>query len=331
MTELLSVFESLGTPAVGDTMRFTAHPIPGCEAHRVAKDSLGRPAILLSVAASDQSTVPVPIILANLSVHHNTQCRVSHSNGSMEYGFYTVVRCVDADPRLHAYFLRVCAPLVLSLGWTPTMLTVSTAIETLVELFTAMTAPPRKSVQGLWAELFVIANSARPRCLVAAWHAAPEDCFDFSLERQRLEVKSSSTRVRQHHFRLEQVCPPSGVDVLIASLFVERAGGGVSFADLYERVRAQVADNAELLLRTDRIVLLTLGETWSGALADRFDWALAKESLAFFDAPSVPKIEGPLPPGVSQVHFLSDMTGVPRADKRHCQAKGGLYEAALPC
>ena len=94
-------------------------------------------------------------------------------------------------------------------------------MDRLIELFRAMTTPSRKSVQGLWAELFLIAQSRQPTILVDAWHMLPEDRYDFAMDDQRIEVKSFSGSLRQHHFSLEQLQPPEGVKTLIASMLVE--------------------------------------------------------------------------------------------------------------
>ena len=329
MIDLLLIFQSLGLPASSKGLQFTALPMPGYEAHRVGKDVGGCPVLLVSVSDSGQVSVPASIILEHLIVQHDMLCRVHHPDGQTEVGSYTVIRCTDADLALQKYFLEVAAPILVSFGISPTMLEVSKAVHALAELFTAMTGAPRKSVQGLWAELFVVTNATRPGHLIGAWHAAPEDCYDFDAAGQRLEVKSSVLRVRQHHFRLEQLWPPLGAEVLIASVLVERAGGGVSLGDLYKRVRLQVAANPELLSRLDRIVALTLGDSWRSAFEDAFDWQLAEASLAFFEPSAIPRIDAAVPLGVTQVQFVSDLTGIPQVDTNNCRAKGGLFEAAM--
>jgi hypothetical protein len=84
---------------------------------------------------------------------------------------------------------------------------------------------PRKSVQGLWAELFLMARLRDPSALVAAWHSQLGDLYDFSAGSQRIEVKSAIGRIRRHHFTLEQVLPIPRTRVLIASVLVERGRG----------------------------------------------------------------------------------------------------------
>src|SRR5262249_52413336 len=103
---------------------------------------------------------------------------------------------------------------------------ISTAIDRLVDLFRKIAATPRKTIAGLWAELFVIARAQDPETLLSFWHVEPDDRFDFSQGKDRIEVKAAQGRHRSHHFSLEQLRPGGGVRVVISSLLVERLQGG---------------------------------------------------------------------------------------------------------
>jgi len=332
MLDLIPLFNSLKTPVAPttDTSRFSAHRIPEYENHRLAKDVLGAPCLLISVADKTSDGKSVPILLEHLSVQHDVDCRITTPDGTTEQGRFTVVQCVGADSSLHAQFLRVLSPVVVMLGSAPSRAQVSNLIGTLAELFRAMTQPARKSVQGLWAELFLIARARDPHTLVSSWHVTPEDRYDFSAGSQRVEVKSASGRVRQHYFSLEQLHPPTGTHLLVASLFVERAGGGTSLEDLLVRVRSHVSDKPSLVLHVDRITHLTLGNTWHRALAERFDFELAKDSLAFFEVQNIPRLPAHSPPGVSEVKFRSDFSLQPCLGSSQLRDLTGLFQAAMP-
>lgn len=192
-----------------------------------------------------------------------------------------------------------------------------------------MSQPARKTVQGLWAELFIIARSGMPAALIRSWHMMPDGCYDFSFGNQRIEVKSASGRIRLHHFTLEQLHPPAGTTLLVASVFVERAGGGVSMISLVEEIRKQVNDDPELLLQLETTVAATLGENWRAAVDDRFDRQLAEDSLQFYESNAIPSVSPNMPVGVSDVRFKSDLTDVAPAVPTTYRALGGLFGAAL--
>jgi len=331
MLNLVALFDAIQPPDVSvcENARFSAQPIPGYERHRLAKDAYDTPSLLISVTDASESRRPIPIKLEHLTVQYDMDCRISQSDGSVEEGRFTVVRCTGVDKALQTYFLRSVGTILVSLGTIPSRLDVAHAIKSLTTLFSAMTEKPRKSVQGLWAELLVIARAYDTATVVAAWHMTPEDRYDFNSGDQRIEVKSTSARVRQHNFTFEQLCPPTGVTLLIASLFVEYAGAGISVMELAEQIRSRVSDNPDLLLHVDQIISLTLGENWRDALEARFDIELAESSLAFFEASTIPAVGGNLPPGVSDVRFRSDLTDCPPAPIQDLRTLGGLFQAGL--
>lgn len=331
MLDLVALFNSFQPPDITaeQTPRFSAQPVPGYEQHRLAKDAHNTPTLLIAVTGAAGKDRSIPIKLENLTVQYDMHCRVSRSDGNIEEGLFTVVRCTGRDEALHIYFLRCIGALIISLGMTPSRLDVAHTIKNLTTLFRAMTEKPRKSVQGLWAELLLIARAPDTAAAVSAWHITPGDRYDFNAGNQRIEVKSTSMRVRQHYFSLEQLCPPTQTTLLIASLFVEYAGAGTSIMELAERIRTRISNHPDLLLHIDQIISLTLGENWRDALEARFDVELAEESLAFFDINAIPTVDRILPLGVSDVRFKSDLTNSPSLNIQDVRALGGLFQAAL--
>lgn len=330
-SDLTVLFDALPSPsiAVGSGARFATLPISDHEFHRVGKDAQGAPLLLIAVADTAGRARPAPIVLEHLTVQHDMPCRVLRPDGTVEERRFTVVRCTGTDSTLRTYFLRLTSTIVAALGTAPSRADVAGAIERLAELFRALAEPPRKTMRGLWAELLVIAQGRDPAALIGAWHTTLEDRYDFSLGSQRIEVKSTTGRARQHHFSLEQLIPPAGTDLLVASLFVEQAGAGISVAELAGEIRARVANDPQAVLHVDRIVALTLGEGWRRAGEERFDRELAESSLAFFEPAVIPAVGVQLPRGVSEVRFKSDLIGCPTADLAYHRAAGKLFRAAL--
>jgi hypothetical protein len=196
------------------------------------------------------------------------------------------------------------------LGKSPASSAVSDAIRTIVELFRALQQPPRKAVQGLWAEVLLIAESSKPETLIRSWHVLPEDRYDFSSGADRLEVKSTGGAQRVHHFSLEQLRPPAGTTTLVASVRVERSGGGASLEELLAALRHRLTIQADLMLRVEVVVASTLGNSLRAGLRERFDLELARGSVALFDIVQIPTITGPIPREITDVRFRSDLTGL---------------------
>ncbi len=329
MLNLAALFSSLKAIPSPEGSHILASPVPGFENHRIARDVQGSPLILIAVPRGRARTRPVPIKLEHLSIQHDMECRISGIDGVIEEGQFTVIACLGDDPVLHTYFLRVLESVVMLLGPTPTRSDITRAVFSLVELFRAMTAAPHKSVQGLWAELFLMARASDVAVMAQAWHTTPEDRYDFNFADQRIEVKSAGNRVRQHQFSLEQLQSPPGVSVLVASIFVERAGSGTSLAEILDKVRVRIGNDLEQLMTLDRIVGMTLGNTWRQAMDERFDYELARHSLAFYETSAIPAVSAKMPAEVSNVRFNSDLSAVNPADIALHRSAGGLFHAAL--
>jgi hypothetical protein len=224
---------------------------------------------------------------------------------------------------LQEHFLLVAGALIAATPPNPQPGMVAAAIETMAELFRALQAPARESVQGLWAEVLLIAESRSPATLAKAWRVAIDDRFDFSSRGARVEVKSARGPERVHYFSLEQLRPPHGTRAFVASIRVEHAGAGTTLEDLLAELRVALAGTPEVLLRLESIVATTLGSTFRTALTERFDRETARASLAYYRVEDIPSIRETLAPGVSDVHFRSNVGSVPRVDPRERVADHG--------
>src|SRR5258706_5853085 len=182
--DLLQVFQSLVLPITAASgNHLSAVPIPGAECHRLAKDASGSPCLL--IRQSPQIASAAPIRLENLLITFDVSCTVVQPGGEPERDTFTIIRCTSSNPALFPHFLRILSPLVAALGPTPTQAAVRRAVSGLVELFQALATPPKKTIQGLWAELVLIRQASDPQAMVAAWHRGPLEHFDFAAGPQR--------------------------------------------------------------------------------------------------------------------------------------------------
>lgn len=310
--ELDQLFQVLvGVPGPeDDRTRLTAIPIPSFERHRLARTSDGAPAILIASRDREHRNYAAPVVLEHLTIQYDADCRIIQPDGAAERGDFTLIGCVDPDPQLREYFLRVAGVVIEAVGVNPSRLEISRTMEALIDLFRALAAPARKSVQGLWAELYLIARSRHPERLARAWHGTVGDTFDFSDGAQRIEVKSATGPARAHHFSLGQLAPPPPARAVIASMFVARAGAGESVQDLLRVLHRRLSDYPQILLRLEAVVAATLGNTIRRALTEAFDRELAEASLAFYRATDVPTISRQVDPRVSDIRFVADLTSV---------------------
>lgn len=327
--DLVQLFDGLPTPTADVGLgRFCALSVPGYPFCAVGKDISGNPVLLIEADNAQPGTAP-PLVLEHLAVIHMVNCHVQSPNLAADDRTLSVIRCTGADRALHEYFLRSLHPIIVSLPPKPSRRQISDAVERLVDLFRQMTEAPRKTVAGLWAELFVIAQAHDPARLLASWHAMPEERFDFALGIDRLDVKSASGGVRMHHFSLEQLRPAGQSRVVIASLLIERMEGGTSVNDFVDAIRGRIADPS-LLVRLDSVVAQTLGQDWRAMQRVRFDLQQAIHSLRFVEASAIPSVHVPVPAEVSAVHFRVDLTQHPLLFPDVLMQESELFRAALP-
>jgi len=288
--------------------------IPGYPAYFIGKDN-GANACLLIAPPDRESRRHAPIRLESLEVAFEVPSVIKQAGKVIE-GAFTVLRCRSNDAEIIRYFLSIGEALLRILGPNPTRVAISEAVSKFAHIFQRMQSPAARSVNGLLGELFLIRQCRNPFQALAAWRLQDTSRFDFNTGSVRLDVKTASGRQRIHTFSYDQCNPPSGTTAIAASLFVEQAAGGISLQEIVREVEGLVATNTELVLKLHDTVAETLGRSLREALSIRFDQRLSASSLQFFDLRSVPAMRSEPPPGVSDIHFRSDLSSTPQANLR---------------
>lgn len=305
MDDLLEIFRKMEpSPGRCDGPRvFLTKAIPNSETHRISKTFEGRPCVLLACNEHSNSVVPA-LRLRHLHAEYNVLATVDDGHAGTAPQRFAAITLLLEDDLMVGAFLRFAALLANTVGANPNSTEVFHAVSQFASLLQALTRGPRKSTQGFWAEMFVIHASHQPDLWIDAWHNDPQEVYDFCFSSVRVEVKSAGSRVRRHRFSLQQLRPPAAGQVLVASLFVEPSRGGLTIADLAAQLRVKIA--LEQAVKLDRMIAETLGDNISDALQMKFAMDLAKESMLFFPASSIPCI-AEVPDGVEEVSFISHL------------------------
>jgi hypothetical protein len=316
---LHELFAELPVPS-GSTTAFVARRIDGSDL-RLARGRSGAPALLLPTAVSGSG-----VRLSNLTFTPHVACGVSQEDGTKVKQEIGVLECLSDDPELHRYFLQLIVTFVDTYRAAGNQAdAVEVALRHIVELFRAIQLPGNTTIQGLWCELFILASAGNKVAACEAWHALPHDLYDFAARDQRLEVKSSSTGIRAHRFSLPQLAPPPALKVIVASFLLSASGSGLSVLDLWKRV--DVALPVTLRRRLESQIAAALGSEWRNANRLAFDPRDAVNSLRFYHARDIPRVDPAVPMGVSEVRFVSDLTGAPAMSAKNLTSEGDLFEA----
>jgi len=293
-----------------DGDKYNVISIPGMS-HKIGASSEGYPKFFVRTNTSVSSVQNV--VREILSVEYNVPCQIRDNEGNTQNDFFSIITLRSLDQPLQSYFVEIFSMMLYKLPPEPSRRELSVEVENLIAIFSALTQPPRKKIQGLWAELLVIERSSDPATLIASWHSSPSAKYDFTSGRDKIEVKSTSSEERVHRFSLDQLNPGEHSSLIIASVIVRESGpafDGLSVKGLYQRICEKVTDiEAQLKLYT--IIANTIGSDIDKFDSLCFDYTGASDSLAFFDYHDVPCIsKESVPASVSEVRFSSDLTGL---------------------
>lgn len=317
----VELFGKLSEPNEEDA--FSAMSLPNRQALRLAKDSQERPALLVPVDRSGGSGTPIE--LRNLRFDPSLACKIQNKDGGTDVRTLAAIRCFTNDSELKLHFLRVLDVLIRDIGQHPSESDLKSLVDGFVELFQSLERPTGRTIQGLWCELFVIANAKDVSAAISSWHSNPRDLFDFSREGAALEVKSSLTGVRQHNFRLEQLINGTNMSTLIASVLLSKDDRGESVADLWDSISNSSSCESTQREKVLRVIAASLGRDWRHAYRMRFDSRSAKDTLRLYKAIDVPKVPLPIPDVVSEVRFRVDLSDIEPVRIDHMRAMDSLF------
>lgn len=325
---LIELYHSLEFPEGGDDKTFNAIPIPENQNFRIAVNFECNPVLLLSVADNVKGgSVLKNFRLKYLRLEQNVSCKITE-NGKSSFQTFTVITFTSDDRNLQEYFLRISETLIKSLGNKPTQQQVLDSLNKFVEVFRSLTDAPTNTVHGLWTELFLIDNSKNPIVLLNYWHHIPEEKFDFNSEEEKIEVKSNSNFERLHTFSSEQLNPPAGTQVFIASIFIRQNSNGQSIQQLVESITTKIHNDTDLTEKLNSIVFRTLGNSLEQSIKIKFDYSIAKDSLQFYKQEDISKIEKiHIPNDVSEVRYRSDLTHIQPVKIEKLVSKQSLFSA----
>jgi len=306
------IFEKFQTLAKSNqaTNGFEVIPIADTN-HKLGVSKEGYPKFF--VCTNDTTSSTPNTTLDILSVEYNLSCTFVDDDNTHIAHHYTVITLRSVDRTLQEDFFDIAMMMLSRLAPIPSKRDIAIEVENMISIFSAMACPPRKKIQGLWMELLVIEKSYMPETLINAWHESPTAKYDFTMGRDKVEVKSTSSETRIHHFSLDQLCPSTHSRVVVASAIVResaRGNGGLSVRDLYDKICGRV-NSVDARMHITKVIAETIGTDIHRLNEVFFDYVEACDTLRFYDANEIPGVDkSGVHPGVTSVGFNSDLSGV---------------------
>lgn len=265
------------------------------------------------VCTDDTTSTTPNTTLDILSVEYNLSCTFVDEKDTKTSCHYTVITLYSVDHILQEVFFDIVIMMFARMSEIPSKREIAIEIENLISIFSAITCPPRKRIQGLWTELLVIDRSYIPEILIKAWHESPTAKYDFTMGRDKIEVKSTSSETRIHHFSLDQLSPSTHSRVVVASAIVRESAqskDGLSVRDLYDKICNRV-NSLDARMHMMKVIAETIGTDIHRLNEIFFDYVEASDTLRYYDSKDVPRVdkEG-IHPNVTGVGFNSNLSGI---------------------
>lgn len=246
-----------------------------------------------------------------LSVEYDMLCNIIENDIAVDNKRFTIITLRSENEQLQKMFIDVFLMMLKMLPAKPTNMMIASKVESLLSIFSKLKRRPIHKLQGLWAELLLIEQSIDPSTVAKAWHSQPESKYDFTMGRDKVEVKSTSSEQRLHRFALDQLNPSENSRLLICSVVVRESakdGNGLSVYDLYDSICMKISED-EIKLHIYEVMSDTLGSDFFSAKKKFFDYTEACDSLSLFDYIDVPKInKSNIPEFISDVKFCSNIS-----------------------
>lgn len=303
----------------------TVESVPFSNHHKIGISSDGYP---LFFVKCDNQSKSININLELISVLFSQDCNIKEREKNSNE-IYTIVVLKTLNRDLQQYFTDVFSIILQQLEPIPTEINLYREVRKVIDLFSSITKPPVKSIQGLWAELLVIEKASNPEYLINAWHISPSDKYDFNDSKDKIEVKSTTKSKRIHRFSIEQLNNNIGSDLLIASVFVIETGTGKSILNLRDIIISKISD-IKLQLKLNEMIYKTMGNEYEKLGDIFFDYQQASDSLSFYKVIDIPHIHThAIPVQVSNVTFDCDLSSVPTVLERVYNIQDSLLFKSL--
>ena len=277
--------------------------------HKLGCSEDGFPKFFL--VTSDNASMMHNLNAELLSVEYNMLCNILEKDVQIDNQRFTIITLRSDNEQLQKMFVDVFLMMLGMMPKKPSNILIASKIESLLSIFSKLKRKPVHKLQGLWAELLVIERSKDPVTIAKAWHSQPESKYDFTMGRDKVEVKSTSSDNRVHRFSLDQLNPSDSSRLLVCSITVRESAkdqNGLSVYDLYDSIGTKIIDN-EVRLHVYDVMMETLGSDFYMARKKYFDYSEASDTLCFFEHTDIPKIEKScIPELVSEVRFSADLS-----------------------
>lgn len=284
---------------------YTASKIEAWRNVYLAVDSMGHPALIVE---TDNIFAGASLRAAKVSLKPSQVLTVTVDGITSNERIFHILICESSDRSDVAYFLVLIEAFIASRsGLEISGDDLALFFRSMVRLFaTKPTNDLEARRQGLWGELFIMKKVKGCLFWASSWHGAVTGLFDFSANRKHVEVKTTLSDRRIHHFSHKQIWEAEGEQILIASLVLTGDSCGLSLRELINDCRVALRGTPDYLKL--EFAVRHVGMDDDSVSGPQFDATKAERELSWFKATDAPHFRMPEPNGVSETSYKVDLT-----------------------
>ena len=299
---LINIFSKLYSENKASGNFFTVESIPYLENHKLGITKDNRP-IFFVQCETDDSIKAIDLNLELIKVQYNRKCKLIQLDSTEIDDCYTLIELKSEVFDLQSYFIEVINLLIKNIGISPTFKILKQEVEKVTKLFSILSKPGIKSIQGIWGELLIISESNDPDYLIKAWHVNSKDKFDFNDGEDKIEVKTTSKENRIHIFSYDQLTPNQNSKLIITSIKTIQTGIGINIPELVDIIKSK-GISTDSLYKMQILIGETLGKDIEKINEIKFDYRQAVDSIRYFESIKIPIIDSKnIPEEISNLKF----------------------------
>jgi len=243
-----------------------------------------------------------------LTLEHSIPCTIYIEN-SEEKKNLSILKLDSKEENLKEIFLRTMDNIVQNIPNNISQKKIYELTQNLIKLFEKISNKKNIDLLGFWGELFTIKYLRQKELLIEGWHPETSDTFDFLIKNSALEIKTSTSNERKHHFSFEQL-NPNNKNIIVGSILIRKSRSGYSLLDLKNKILEEI-DKKNLKDKVQEIYDIMTGSKTQEDLEEvRYSYEYAKDNIMFYDSQNVPRIKEIPMYGVNNIKFESDLNGV---------------------
>lgn len=300
---ITKLFELLRSSPSSHT--YTAARIKGYDNVYLGVNLVGQPCLLVS---AENGAANPPLRTAKVSFRPGQELSVAMDDNAASIQIFHMLSCESSGRvDIENFLILIEAFLAHNIGQTVDGDILASFFRSMIKLFSLEHARDLNAErQGLWGELFVMRYIRGFKFWAQFWHSEITRIFDFSTTGKRVEVKTTTSGQRVHHFSHRQIYATEEEEIVIASLLLRIEDSGLSLRQLINDCRQALIDSP-YILKAERAIRHA-GMEDSSESGPVFDAIEAQTRLSWFKSTEVPHFRIPEPPGVSETKYKADLT-----------------------